>query len=72
MAQLVKNPPEMGGSLGQEDLLEKEMVTNSSIAWSIPGRILAWKIPRTDETGRLYRPRGCKESDRTEHREIEI
>ena len=72
-----------GGSVGKESTrngwipgsgrsLGKGMVTNSSIAWSIPGRILAWKIPRTDETGRLYRPRGCKESDRTEHREIEI
>ena len=30
--------------LGQEDLLEKEMATHSSI--------LAWKIPRTDEPGR--------------------
>ena len=67
MAQLVKNPLEMGGSLGWEDLLEKEIVTKSSIAWSIRGGILAWKIPRTEETGRLYHPRGCKESDRTEH-----
>ena len=32
-------------SLGQEDLLEKEMVTHSSI--------LAWKIPWTEEPGRL-------------------
>ena len=32
-------------SLGQEDLLEKEMATHSSI--------LAWKIPRTEEPGRL-------------------
>ena len=32
-------------SLGQEDLLEKEMATHSSI--------LAWKIPWTKETGRL-------------------
>ena len=33
-------------SLGQEDSLEKEMVTNSSI--------LAWKIPCMDEPGGLY------------------
>ena len=32
-------------SLGQEDLLEKEMATHSSI--------LAWKISRTEEPGRL-------------------
>ena len=31
-------------SLGWEDLLEKEMATHSSI--------LAWRIPRTEETGR--------------------
>ena len=32
-------------SLGQEDLLKKEMATHSSI--------LAWKIPWTEEPGRL-------------------
>ena len=32
-------------SLGWEDLLEKEMATYSSI--------FAWKIPRTQEPGRL-------------------
>ena len=32
-------------SLGQEDLLEKEMATHSSI--------LAWKIPWTEEPGRI-------------------
>ena len=32
-------------SLGQEDSLEKEMATHSSI--------LAWKIPRTEEPGGL-------------------
>ena len=32
-------------SLGQEDLLEKEMATHSSI--------LAWEIPWTEESGRL-------------------
>ena len=32
-------------SLGHEDLLEKEMATHSSI--------LAWKIPWTEEPGRL-------------------
>ena len=32
-------------SLGREDLLEKQMATHSSI--------LAWKIPWTEEPGRL-------------------
>ena len=32
-------------SLGQEDPLEKDMATHSSI--------LAWEIPWTEETGRL-------------------
>ena len=32
-------------SLGQEDLLEKEMATHSSI--------LAWRIPQTEELGGL-------------------
>jgi len=44
----VKNPPAMREtwvrSLGQEDLLEVEMATHSSI--------VAWKIPQTEQTGR--------------------
>ena len=32
-------------SVGREDLLEKEMATHSGV--------LAWKIPRTEEPGRL-------------------
>ena len=45
-------------SLGWEDFLEKEIATQSSI--------LAWKIPRTEELGRLYSPWGHKELDTTE------
>ena len=49
IAQLVKNPPAMQETpvrfLGGEDPLEKEMATHSSI--------LAWKIPWTEEPGRL-------------------
>jgi len=49
VAQLVKNPPAMWEtwvrSLGWEDLLEKEMAIHSSI--------LAWKITRMEEPGRL-------------------
>ena len=45
-------------SLGQEDLLEKEMATHSSI--------LAWEIPRTEESGGLHSLWNCKESNTTE------
>ena len=49
MAQTVKHLPTMQEtwvqSLGQEDLLEEEMATHSSI--------LAWKIPWMEEPGRL-------------------
>ena len=44
-------------SLDQEDPLEEEMATCSSI--------LAWKIPWTEETGG-YSPWGHKQSDMTE------
>ena len=44
--------------LGLEDPLEKEMATDSSI--------LAWKIPWTEEPGRLHSMES-KESDTTEH-----
>ena len=49
---MVKDPPAMQEtqetwvrSLGQEDLLEEEMATHSSI--------LSWKIPWAEEPGRL-------------------
>ena len=45
-------------SLGQEDPLEEEMATLSSI--------LAWKIPWTDEPGRLQSMETQKESDLTQ------
>ena len=49
MAQMVKRLPTLWEtwvqSLGQEDTLEEEMATHSSI--------LAWKIPWTEEPGRL-------------------
>ena len=49
MAQMVKRLPAMREtqvrSLGQEDPLEKEIATHSSI--------LAWRIPWTEEPGRL-------------------
>ena len=49
----VKNPPANAGDLGDmgsipglEDSLEEEMATHSSI--------LSWKIPWTEEAGRLW------------------
>ena len=49
MAQMVKHLPTMQEtqvqSLGWEDLLEKEMATHFTI--------FAWKIPWTEEPGRL-------------------
>jgi len=49
MAQLVKNPSAMQETwvrfLGWEDSLEKRTATHSSI--------LAWRIPWTEELGRL-------------------
>ena len=49
VAQMVKRLPTIWEtwvqSLGQEDLLEKEMATHSST--------LAWKIPWMEEPGRL-------------------
>ena len=52
MAQWVKNPPAMQDTqeiqvrfLSQEDLLEEDMATHSSV--------LAWEFPRTEEPGGL-------------------
>ena len=57
---LIKRPPAMqetqNRSLGQEDPLEKEMATRSSI--------LAWRIPWTEEPGRLQ-SMWSQESDTT-------
>ena len=60
IALLVKNLPAMQETrvqfLGWEDPLEKEMATHSSI--------LAWRIPQTEEPGRLQ-SMGSQESDTT-------
>ena len=45
VAQVVKNPPTMQETLGWEDPLQEEMAIHSSI--------LAWRIPWTEEPGRL-------------------
>ena len=61
MAQTVKNPPAMWEtwlqSLGGEDPLEEGMAIYSSI--------LTWRIPWTEEPGRLQSI-GSKDSDMTE------
>ena len=60
VSKLVKNLPAMQETqvrfLGQEDPLEKEMTIHSSI--------LAWRIPWTEEPGRLQ-SMGSQESDTT-------
>ena len=68
MTQVVKNLPTIQEmqemwvrSLGWEDPLEEEMATDFSI--------LAWKIPSTEEPGRLQSI-GHKQSDMTEHTHI--
>ena len=57
---MIKNSPAVQkmqvGSLGGEDPLEKEMAAHSSI--------LAWRIPWTEEPGRLQ-SMGSQESDKT-------
>ena len=58
---MVKNPPATAGdvqSFGQEDRLEKEMATHSSI--------LAWEILWTEEPGWGMSYRVTKESDTTQ------
>ena len=62
LAQMVKRLSTMRETwvryLGWEYPLEKEMAIHS--------RTIAWKIPWTEEPGRLYSPWGSKESDMTE------
>ena len=56
-----KNLPSMQETqvqfLGQEDALEKEMVTHSST--------LAWEVPWTEEPGRLHEVHVVAKSDTT-------
>ena len=40
-------------SLGPEDPLEEEMATHSNILFFFHSSILAWRIPWTEEPGRL-------------------
>ena len=62
MAQTVKNLPAMQEnwvqSLGQEDPLEKGMVNHSII--------FDWRIPWTEQPGRLHLVHGVAESHMTE------
>ena len=65
---MVKNlpakPETWAKFLGQEDPLEREMATHSSI--------LAWEIPWTEEPGELYSPEGRRVGHDlvTEHQHI--
>ena len=54
----VKNPPADAGDI-------RDVALISGFGRSTHSRILAWKIPRTEEPGRLS-PWGCKESDKTD------
>ena len=67
VAQLVKNPHAMQETpvqlLGEEDPLEKETATHSSI--------LAWESLWTEEPGGVH-VMGCKESDTTEQLTLHI
>ena len=58
---MVKDPPvnagDVGSSPGLEDPLEKEMATHSSV--------LAWEIPRTEDTWRATVQGVAKELGRT-------
>ena len=64
VALVVKNLPANAGdvrevrSLGGDAPLEEGMATHSSI--------LAWRIPRTEESGDGYSPKSRKESDTSE------
>ena len=67
---MVKNPPTDAGdtgdgvrSLGQEDPLEEEMATHSSI--------LAWEVPWTEDSGGLH-PWGHKESHTSEQTHMQL
>ena len=52
------NAEDLGSIPGSGKFLKKEVVTHSSI--------LAWRIPWTEDPGRLQSTRGRKESDMTE------
>ena len=60
---MVKNPPDMQerwvSSLGQEDFLEKEMITPSSV--------LAWEIPWREDPGGLQPMRSQKSWTQLSH-----
>ena len=68
VAQMVKNLPAMQGtrvwSLGQEDSLEKNMATHSSI--------LAWRISWTEKPSGIQSMGGHKESDTSEQQHLTL
>ena len=59
--EVIRNTGSVPGKIDQEDSLEEEMATHSSI--------LAWRISPTEELGgATYSPQAGKESDTTEHK----
>ena len=61
---MAKKPPARAG-----DIRDAALIPRSGIplrrAWQPTSRVIAWKIPWTEEPGGLS-PQGHKESDRTE------
>ena len=62
---MVKNPPAIAGDVrdsgsipGSGNPMKKGVATHS--------RILAWRVPWTEEPGELHSPQGCTELDMTE------
>ena len=62
VAQMVKNPPAMWKTWVQSQGWEDPLKEGMAILFSI----LTWRIPWTEEPGRLYSPWSNKESDMTE------
>ena len=63
---MVKNPPANAGDTGDGvSILESGRCPGGGNGNLI--QCLAWRIPWTEESGRLHSPWGHKESDTTEH-----
>ena len=65
MALVVKNPPANAGVIRDTDSIPGSGRSRLEESMAIHSSILAWRIPWTEEPGRLQ-SMGCKESDTTE------
>ena len=65
MALVVKNPPASAGGLRDAGSIPGSGRARLEEGMAIHSSILAWRIPWTEEPGRLQ-SMGCKESDTTE------